>query len=344
MFEWAAWATDDYVVNGATDTVAAPAQRQEYLLTDPDLVQQMSVLNFSAGLSDGPYEWMTLSRRGGSQTWDVFDEPRMPGAPAAPQEVFQAQPGRFDGIAPGHDWDICDLCRQGDMLIPGYEEISGAVPGWGGDASLFIGGSVYGSGLGGVRLYHGGQQIPPDPGFLPFDGYRLPPGPARYRLVLDDAQPWTNVTSHTAWDFTSARVSTQHPGTQCNGVLFGLTDPCQPLPLVLLRYDAGVSLANAVTAPGSHLIQVTAYHAYLDPADTPAITGLKAWTSTDGGATWRPADAITSRGGGAYTVRYTVPPLSATTGTVSLKVQAQDAAGSDVTQTVKDAFKLSTAS
>jgi hypothetical protein len=184
-----------------------------------------------------------------------------------------------------------------------------------------------------IHLYSRGREIPPklDHGIVT---YQLPAAQAAYRLTVNDAN------TQTVWHFTSAApASNQVPdGSICLGTLLGSADPCQPVPLVFLRYDAGLSLENMVTAPGDHLLQVTAHH---QAASAPAITSLKAWTSTEGGSTWQPAHAVVARGGGSYTVHYKVPALSATSGTVSLKVQAADAAGNNVIQLVKDAFRLS---
>jgi hypothetical protein len=63
------------------------------------------------------------------------------------------------------------------------------------------------------------------------------------------------------------------------------------------------------------------------------------WTSTDGGQTWVPA-SVSGQHDGTFTATYSVPPVSATDGAVSLKVQATDAGGNDITQVVTDAFQL----
>ncbi|MEU7760978.1 MULTISPECIES: hypothetical protein [Micromonospora] len=46
------------------------------------------------------------------------------------------------------------------------------------------------------------------------------------------------------------------------------------------------------------------------------------------------------RAGGNYTASYQAPRLAATTGTVSIRARAEDAAGNTVEQTVLDAFRL----
>jgi hypothetical protein len=69
---------------------------------------------------------------------------------------------------------------------------------------------------------------------------------------------------------------------------------------------------------------VTAYH---QAPGASAITGLKLWTSTNG----------------AYTATITLPELSATSGKVSIKTQATDAGGNSVSQTIYNAWDLTTA-
>jgi hypothetical protein len=144
--------------------------------------------------------------------------------------------------------------------------------------------------------------------------------------------------SHTAWDFTDTAptVDNTPAGYACAGIIFGDDSPCQADPLIFLRYDAGVDLNNAVTAPGAHQIHISTNH--LDPT-APAVTSLTVWTSTDGGHTWT-KEPSASAGDGKYIASYSVPPASDTDGAVSLKVHAIDAAGNDTTQVINDAFRL----
>jgi hypothetical protein len=112
--------------------------------------------------------------------------------------------------------------------------------------------------------------------------------------------------------------------------------PPAPEPLIFLRYNASLDLGNAWTAPGSYPLQITAYH---QEPNAPAITGLTLWTSTNGGARWKKA-AVTSHGDDAYTTTITVLKLPITGGTVSIKVQARDAGGNDVTQVLYNTWNL----
>ena len=237
------------------------------------------------------------------------------GATGPGTDILQAQPAKW-----AEGW--CSGCRQGNIFYPVFDLVDGASP------ATFDG--QLGFALGSIHLYNqAGRQLPPT-SFDGFATYQLPAGLARYRLV----------TATTTWDFTSSRPATdQTPdGTVCVGTGNGTsTAPCQADPLVFLRYDAGLSLNNTVT-PGTHQIRVSGYHQ--DPA-APAVTSLKLWTSTDGGRTWQPAQ-VTGGRDGMFTAVYTVP-ASGTNGHVSIKAQASDATGNDITQTLSNAYGIATA-
>jgi hypothetical protein len=60
------------------------------------------------------------------------------------------------------------------------------------------------------------------------------------------------------------------------------------------------------------------------------------WTSTDGGKAWTPATVVRDHDG-SYVARYTVPTTGAASPTLSIRTQATDADGNDITQTIVDA-------
>ncbi len=123
--------------------------------------------------------------------------------------------------------------------------------------------------------------------------------------------------------------------------MFGTsTDPCGADPLIFLRYNAFTGLTNAVSAPGSHQLQVSAYYQAASPPA--AITSLKLSISTDNGATWQQA-TVHRDSDGVYTVTYQVPAVTATSGTVAIKAQATDSAGDTVNQTIYNAYHLTAA-
>ncbi|HEY3957269.1 MAG TPA: hypothetical protein VGM53_28210 [Streptosporangiaceae bacterium] len=233
-------------------------------------------------------------------------------------KVNQAVPGAFP--------TICAACRQGDMFYP---EMYQTYP----EAGL---GNVTGYIPSTVTLYQNGQLVPQGSA-AGYPAYQLPAQPADYRLTLDQGKAGT-----TTWDYSSAQPGRGHApdGTECIGTELGSTDPCQAVPLIFLRYNAGLDLGNAWTAPGSYPLRITAYH---QEPSAPTITGLTLWTSTNGGATWKKA-AVASQGDGTYNTTITVPKVPAAGGTVSIKVRAEDADGDDVTQVLYNAWNLVSAS
>ncbi|MEQ4301493.1 S8 family serine peptidase [Plantactinospora sp. B6F1] len=184
------------------------------------------------------------------------------------------------------------------------------------------------------HLYNGDEEIPRNPG-IPSMTYTLPPEKNTYRLTGRSAR--TDVT----WTFTSQRPTrdTIPQGHGCRLRSTFQTGTCRQEPFVLVGYDLGGSLAaDNTVAAGRHTFRVTAYH----PAAAvrmPRIAGLKLWYSTDDGAHWAPA-ALRRHGDGDYLATAVYPALSATSGAVSLKVEAWDADGNRIEQTTKRAFDL----
>lgn len=91
--------------------------------------------------------------------------------------------------------------------------------------------------------------------------------------------------------------------------------------------------------PGTRQLDVTVYHQAQGPL-RPA--SLKVWTSTDGGRTWQPA-RLRDGDEGSHTATYTLPDIQQTNGSLSIKAQATDAGGNDVTQILTDAVRLTAA-
>lgn len=98
-------------------------------------------------------------------------------------------------------------------------------------------------------------------------------------------------------------------------------------------YNAFTDPANGVSAGGQHEIDVTPY--YQDGATTATITSVRLWISTDGGTTWQEVHVAAHDGG--YIGHYR---SQATTGSVSIKAQATDSAGTTVNQTVLNGYSI----
>jgi hypothetical protein len=258
---------------------------------------------------------------GGAEDWN--DQPGPPGIPIVSTALHTAQPGRFDSFA------VCAGCRQGNVFVPWMYLTSADPQIIGFDLESFWAAADPNR----VHLFRDGQELQSVDNPFGAAAYRLPPDTGRYHLTVDEDN------SQTAWDFTDSvpTADATPPGYACVPAALGLdSGPCRADPLIFLRYDAGATLDNTVSAPGAHRVKISVSR--LDP-DAPAITALTVWTSTDGGATWTPAPSA-AHGDGTYVADYSVAQVSATDGAVSFRVQAQDAAGNDVVQTVKDAVRL----
>lgn len=330
--DWVAVRPNDFFTGGTGLHLPAPQRLVTYIgPAAPDSVYDRLVsVPAEAGLLRGGQTLDVFADGGGAGTEDWDAQPAAPGAPAPPTDVLDAQPNR--GWADFGGYSICAFCRQANTLYPTFNLVSGANPRASQDGGLYFAPSS-------VYLYRDdGTEIPAtlqvNGTFPTFD---LAPQPSRYRLstayTIGDQRVLTD------WNFTSAEPTADRtpPGSQCVAALIGLPDDaCEPAPLPLLRYDAGTDLRNAVTAPGTHQLQVSAYY---QSGATPKIANLEMWTSTDGGTTWTLLH-VASHGAGDFSGTYTAPKLSDTNGTVSIKVTARDTAGNDITQTIVNAFAL----
>ena len=173
------------------------------------------------------------------------------------------------------------------------------------------------------RLFENGEQIAETTGWR--GTYPVSGDPATYRAELSverTAPFWTMSTdSDTAWTFRSA------PPAE------GVT---AAVPLLLADYDVGVLDALNRAPRGSFPIDVAIHRQQGAPAA--AITDARLWASFDDGGTWRRVD-LTDRGGGNFTATV-AHPAAASRKFVSLRLQATDAGGSAITQTIIRAYGL----
>ena len=147
--------------------------------------------------------------------------------------------------------------------------------------------------------------------------FTVPGGPATYKLVYTDntsrALP-VSTRTQTTWTFRSAAPAGN------NAVR---------IPLLLVDYTLPLGL-------DSHPDGGTAKFAVARVAGTPRarVTAFRLWTSLDDGHTWQ-ASAVRALGSGRFAA--TLPPV-ALGKAVSLRVQATDAGGSGVEQTIMTAY------
>ncbi len=213
--------------------------------------------------------------------------------------------------------------RSGDGLTIRVPQWADSVPGH------------YGFGEGGLgeisdvtraRFYRDGQLVTEAP-----EAWATFPAVAKratYRLdltVVRDTPEWNFARrTDTSWTFRSARPDVGE----------------QPLlPILSVDYEVATDLRNRAVADAETAVDLTVRQQEGFGGDGPAATALKAWASFDDGGTWTKLD-VANRGDGRFRARVAHPRLDRTSGYVTLRVQARDAAGSVVDQTVERAYGL----
>jgi hypothetical protein len=170
-----------------------------------------------------------------------------------------------------------------------------------------------------ARLYRNGTLVGEVPRLFNARA-TVPAESASYKLtseVTRTAPWWTMSTAQsTAWTFAS-----------------GHSPDTIYLPLLQVDFDIAVDMLNRALPGAAFPIQLSVRH-QPGVANAPAIAGVKVWTSTDDGSTW--TAATVSGSNGTYTTTVNQPSA----GFVSLRVEAWDAAGNRIDQTVKRAYAV----
>ena len=173
------------------------------------------------------------------------------------------------------------------------------------------------------RLYENGALIAERPQF--FGDFPVSAGPATYRAELEVSRstPWSRYSSDTdtVWTFNSSAPPA--------GVV-------QAQPILLADYDLGeLDLLNRAER-GSHEIGLSIHRQQLvAPA---AVTDARLWVSYNDGATWTRV-TLDGLGGGRYEATLNHPANQARQN-VSLRLEATDAGGSRINQTIFRAYGL----
>jgi hypothetical protein len=169
-----------------------------------------------------------------------------------------------------------------------------------------------------LTLERDGQPVPEVEEGLPVaeaGEFPVPAEPGDYRLTYEQVgqAPYVH-RSTTTWTFRS--------GAPTGG-------DRALVPLLVVGYELPLDTLNRPTGDTATLTvrQMTG-------APESPVRRVRAWTSTDDGATWRPA-AVEHREGSEYRLR--LPRAARGTG-ISLRVAASDAAGATIEQTLIDAY------
>ena len=168
------------------------------------------------------------------------------------------------------------------------------------------------------------------------------PQPSAIRLLLTARRSGAGYplssASRTVWTWRSVHEagSIVPAGWYCPTSFrsaISFTRSCAAEPMMTLRYAiAGLSLDGS-TAAGRQVLHVTAGH--LPLAKATAVTSAAVSVSFDGGKTWHPA-TVTGHDG-SYTATFTAPAGAK----VSLRTSASDAAGGSISETITNAYQIS---
>jgi hypothetical protein len=285
-----------------------------------------------------------------SQVWGKF--PAVP-SPAAP-DVYSLYYIGFDG--PYSDpypvaATVCPACRQDDnamlYLMPYGDSdpshhgfpLPGPAVNYGIPASTF---QFYRNGT--LALTSAASrftEIDPIAFLLP-----LLPGAATYQInwtqsvrIFDfDGKVLWGSSADTDWAFRSSPdgPSAVLPSTEM--CVPDTSGKCSFLPLLFITYDLALNHRSQAAAGKPFQIAFTVEHQQNAPA--PAGVTATVSASFDGGKTWGTPRAAASLGGGKFALTIQQPALADTNGFVSLRVTARDSAGNSVTQTITNAYGL----
>jgi hypothetical protein len=195
--------------------------------------------------------------------------------------------------------------------------------------------------------------------------FTLAPDDATYRLEQVDEYPVApplGVGEHfrtgpatTTWTFTSHPSDVEVPvGYRCpHPVIDQSLYACQIQPLIQLEYELGLDINNRAPAGRAHTFTILAGH-HSKAVDRAKVTDLTVQASFDDGETWtearvvgKPKDSFDTGGFLPSSAPYQeflavldIPRLADTNGFVTLRVQAADANGGTVDQTIQRAYIL----
>jgi hypothetical protein len=307
-------------------TVAMPAVMTQYFTAGPAILwssQTYASLNtFALGDTDAYRDFS-----GGQQlTEDWNNYPLHPVPAASLGGASSLIPVQTSAARIGNDLSL--------SLIPfGDNQFGHTGPGFGLNGNATQVGS-YTLDQNGTQLSHGSA----------LDGIptiKLSAAPSVLRLVLNAAR-WGSAyplspSSRTIWTWRSARDTAARvpAGWYCSTYIaadaYRYYRRCVVQPLMTLSYAvAGLSLSG-LTKPGAQVVDVTAGH--LQVARASAITGATAAVSYNDGESWRAA-TVTAEGGGRFRLAFSAPAGV----DVTLRVNATDAAGGSINETILRAY------
>jgi hypothetical protein len=277
------------------------------------------------------------------------------------------QASSFHSYQPGpvsENWNAYPLHPASDVSLPGarvFGPVVGSATRAGNELTMFVtpftdsvpghAGAGFGFGLidPGVR-YAGTFEVDQngvkiaggDATVTPFWQARLSPRPSVVRFMLDASRQGArfplSAHSHTVWTWRSAPApdaTLPRPWLCGAGLADDFTTRCSAQPLLSLGYSLAGLRLDGSAAPGGQALTVSVSH-FQPSASTAKITAVAVQVSFDSGRTWQDA-TVTAQGPGRFLAAYTAP---ASAGQVELRVNAADAGGSTVSETLPGAYQI----
>lgn len=251
----------------------------------------------------------------GLNAWPSFFEgtPKTYTPGPQPKEVYNAQI-HHGGLRPAPATPQgAAVYRDGDTLsinLPYRVDGEGHTQQWGPDQDS----------TGRFQVWQGDQPLTDDE-WGSSTSQQVSSGAEPFRIRLEthrDTDWWSQSTDVTTeWGFTSGRTST-----------------ATVLPLLQLDYGVqGLDADNTAGRTTRLNLQVSHQAGSTGGAE---VTGLRLWSSLDGGSTWMPVKVTAGKADGAFAASITAPAGAS----VSLKSEVSDAAGSTFSETVVNAIAV----
>jgi hypothetical protein len=306
-------------------------ERTDYWYSsDPrlDLWQPTGILPGSSGSCSNVFQG-PLQALARGQITEVWDKAPFVPSPIAPTGLPSILPPTY-----------CVACRQDDNGALDMLPFADSDPSH--QSALYPGSANYSSSLNFYRngtLAYSSAEFPT--GALAPLGLELPmlDQPAAYRLDWTEALTGTGEPAITTdWTFQSSRrdpAAALPPDEVCAP---DATRSCSFLPLLFLRYDLPLNYNDQAAAGTPEMVNFTV----TGQQNAPPPAGVSATVSAsfDGGQTWTTPQPATSLGDGQFTTTISQPALAKTDGFVALRVTATGRAGNGVTQTIINAYGL----
>ena len=222
----------------------------------------------------------------------------------------------------------CNACRTGDHMLLAVSTTQDGDPNHSGDLWPSIADFTR------MQVFQDGTSIAD----LPDSSLAMIPVPTdahSYRIVdtVDLGREGYALSTQATTEYTVTSSATSgKPVPKKWQCWLSATERCTVVPLLTVNAPIPTSLTGTV-APGTMSFVVPVGHVQQAPPS--AITSFSFATSLDG-TTYTPA-AVTDLGNGRYRVTVNTPATAAGQG-VAVRMQAADAAGSTITETVRNAY------